>query len=335
MRALTIFIILISVAASGVAHLHGERVSPSLTYWQEKLPTTPIPQLVRELISPDDDDDGKIALNVVDGGMKVDAGMRPRKVGTQGVAPVPLKRCDVAKLYAPTTQMPMDASSCTFLLEKDLVSGTKVSLTFLRERERHFLPRSVADQIPFYSDKLPLALKELNIAPDSVMALAMKETLQACERPAEEGENKFCATSLESLVDLSTSKLGSNRLNVLATNVSKIMSKSVRQEYTIVGVKDVGAAEKDVYYCHSKQYAYAVYYCHKAACTLEAGRRIARVWVKGEEDGRTLEAVAVCHKDTSAWIPNNIPFKALNVKPGTPSICIFVPQGDHLWQTSD
>ncbi|XP_059073421.1 BURP domain-containing protein 3-like [Cryptomeria japonica] len=166
------------------------------------------------------------------------------------------------------------------------------------------------------------------------MGVAMKETLQACERPAEEGENKFCATSLESLVDLSTSKLGSNRLTVLATNVSKIMSKSVRQDYTIVGVKDEGAAEKDVYYWHSKQYAYAVYYSHKSACTLEAGRRIARVWVK-VEDGRTVEAVAVCHKDTSAWIPNNIPFKALNVRLGTPSICLFVPQGDHLWQTAD
>ncbi|XP_059073414.1 uncharacterized protein LOC131874176 [Cryptomeria japonica] len=201
--------------------------------------------------------------------LKVDAGMPPRKVGTQGVAPVPLNRCDVAKLYAPTTQMPMDATSCTFLLEKDLVSGIKVSLTFLRERERRFLQRSVADQIPFSSDKLP-----------SWAWLLRRLCKHAKDLPRR------------------------------------------------------GAAEKDVYYYHSKQYAYAVYYCHKSACTLEAGRRIARVWVKGE-DGRTVEAVAVCHKDTSAWIPNNIPFKALNVKPGTPSICLYVPQGDHLWQTAD
>ena len=31
----------------------------------------------------------------------------------------------------------------------------------------------------------------------------MKETIQECEQPALEGDSRFCATSLESLVDFS------------------------------------------------------------------------------------------------------------------------------------
>ncbi|GLJ15603.1 hypothetical protein SUGI_0256440 [Cryptomeria japonica] len=48
-------------------------------------------------------------------------------------------------------------SLCMLLLEKDLVSGTNVSLTFVQDRKRHFLPRTVADEIPFSSDKLNIA----------------------------------------------------------------------------------------------------------------------------------------------------------------------------------
>ena len=71
-----------------------------------------------------------------------------------------------------------------FLLEKDLRCGTKISQNFSNKQKMRLLPRAVADEIPFSSYKLPLALKELNIAPDSVIALVMKKTIEACERPA-------------------------------------------------------------------------------------------------------------------------------------------------------
>ncbi len=224
-----------------------------------------------------------------------------------------------------------DPSLCMFLLEKDLEVGTKVSLTFVqaasipKSQAKHFLPRIAADKLPFSSDKLSLALKELNVAPNSLAAVVMNETLQACERPAGKGETKFCATS-ESMIDFITSKMGNNRLTILSTKVSK-RSKSVKQEYTIMRVKDEGKEEAaPVYYCHSEEYPYAVYLCHELR-----GARVARVWVKGE-DGRTVEAAAICHMDTSSWNPDHASFKILNVKPGyATSICHFASQREVLW----
>ncbi|XP_059070841.1 BURP domain-containing protein 5-like [Cryptomeria japonica] len=320
-----------SVAAIRAAHLQGERVSwtPSMAYWHEKLPTTPMPEALKELISANDE---KVEVNVGKGGVKVNVGMPPRKVGTQKQAKG-VGRCVAGINYAAITQMPRDISLCMLLLEKDLVGGTKVPLTFLHEsipnsHQKYFLPRAVADEIPFSSDKLSVALKELNIAPDSITALAMKETLQDCESPAMKGETKFCPTSLEAMIDFTTSKLGSNRLTVLATNFSKT-SKSVRQEYTITGVKYESKEDKAVYYCHSSQYPYAVYLCHDLQ-----GTRTARVWVKGE-DGSTVEAAAICHTKTSSWNPDNMVFQVLNVKPGAASICHLARQGDVLWLTAD
>ncbi|RVW61942.1 La protein 1 [Vitis vinifera] len=59
----------------------------------------------------------------------------------------------------------------------------------------------------------PVSLKE-----KSAEAEIIKE-LEACEEPAMEGEARYCATSLESLIYFSTSKLGRN-VNVLTNEVS-------------------------------------------------------------------------------------------------------------------
>ncbi|XP_059073895.1 BURP domain-containing protein 5 [Cryptomeria japonica] len=214
-----------------------------------------------------------------------------------------------------------------FLLEKDLVRGTRKYLSFSNTQKiPKFLPRSVADEIPFSSDKLSAVLRQLNIAPDSVMGLAMKQNLQDCEAPGVKGETKYCATSLESMIDYITSKLGSNGVTVLATNVPKgKTSKSVKHQYSITGVKYESQGEKPVYVCHSIKYPYAVYYCHQLQ-----GTKIARVWVKGE-DGSTAEAPTICHTDTSAWNPKHMAFRVLNVKPGAASVCHFVPENHFVW----
>ncbi|GLJ54975.1 hypothetical protein SUGI_1180290 [Cryptomeria japonica] len=336
---LTVLVLLLAIEA---AALNGERVSPSLTYWHEKLPTTAMPETLKVLISAEDE---KVAVNVGKGGVNVNVG----KGNTPPKAPAPApkgkgKGVGVAVKppvkggggggvsvrtpgkgvgvhvgtqspydynYAADTQMLADPSLSMFLLEKDLHSGTKVSLRLVQEnnpdaQKTQFLPRGVAEQIPFTSDKFSVALKELNVEQDSDMGVAMKETLQECESPAIKGESKYCATSLESMIDYSTSRLGSNHVTVLATNVPKT-AKSMKQEYTIVGVKYVSKpGEKSV------------------------GTRTARVWVKGE-DGSRAEAVAVCHADTSAWNPNHVAFQVLNVKPGAASLCHFIPQDHVVW----
>ncbi|GLJ25092.1 hypothetical protein SUGI_0479920 [Cryptomeria japonica] len=203
--------------------------------------------------------------------------------------------------YAADAQMLADPSLSMFLLEKDLHSGTKVFLRLVQDnnpdaQKTHFFPHGVAEEIPFASSKLSVALRELNVAQDSDMGVAMEETLQECESPAIKGESKFCATSLESMIDYRMSR----------------------------NIPSRGWGEKSVV-CHSQKYAYAVFYCHEAQAT-----RTARVWVKGE-DGTRAEAVVVCHKDTSAWNPSHVAFQVLNVKPGAASLCHFIPQGHVVW----
>eukprot|EP01018_Ginkgo_biloba_P030028 Gb_09779 [translate_table: standard] len=62
-----------------------------------------------------------------------------------------------------------------------------------------------------------------------VCIMDMKETLEDCEQPTICKERKYCATSLESMVNFSTSKLGVH-VNVLAMTVPKQSSKRI---YTI------------------------------------------------------------------------------------------------------
>ncbi|XP_034683290.1 BURP domain protein RD22-like [Vitis riparia] len=116
--------------------------------------------------------------------------------------------------------------------------------------EAMFLPRQVADSIPFSSKKLPKILNRLSVKEKSAETELMKKEIEECEEAAMDGESRFCATSLESLIDFSTSKLG--------RNVNEVKTGS--QEYGFgVGMKNV--ADKSVV-CHKMNYPYAVFYCH-------------------------------------------------------------------------
>ncbi|CDP20906.1 unnamed protein product [Coffea canephora] len=48
-------------------------------------------------------------------------------------------------------------------------------------------------------------------------------------------------------------------------------------------------------------------------------------------DGAKVKAVAVCHRDTSAWNPRHLAFQLLKVKPGTVPICHFLPEDHIVW----
>ena len=51
-------------------------------------------------------------------------------------------------------------------------------------------------------------------------------------------------------------------------------------------------------------------------------------------DGTAVDAVAVCHADTSGWNPKHVAFQVLNVKPGTVPVCHFLPQDHVVWTRS-
>ena len=49
------------------------------------------------------------------------------------------------------------------------------------------------------------------------------------------------------------------------------------------------------------------------------------------KDGTKAKALAVCHKDTSAWNPKHMAFRGLKVKPGAVPICHFLMRENLVW----
>ncbi|KAM0053567.1 putative BURP domain-containing protein [Helianthus debilis subsp. tardiflorus] len=124
-----------------------------------------------------------------------------------------------------------------------------------------------------------------------MVAELMKQTLSLCEHKGIEGEEIFCATSLESVVDFCRAKLG-EKVKVLSAEVNG-KDSAPSQKYKIKLVRKLEATKSLV--CHSQNYAYVVFYCH-----ISVGSRSYAVSLEGK-DGTKVKSVAVCHTDTSKW----------------------------------
>ncbi|OMO54417.1 hypothetical protein COLO4_36492 [Corchorus olitorius] len=182
-----------------------------------------------------------------------------------------------------------------------------------------FLPDQVSKSIPFSSDKLPEILKHFSFETESSEANAMKQAMKACERKAMHGEAMYCATSFESFVDWSVSKLGKN-IKLLSNELEKETKNSVFKIGK--GIQNMGENE---IVCHKMSYPYAVFLCHSIDKTV-----VYKVPLVGI-DGTKVNALAICHKDTSAWDPNHPALLFLKVKPGTVPICHFVVRDTLVW----
>ncbi|XWS73625.1 hypothetical protein CRYUN_Cryun02cG0144600 [Craigia yunnanensis] len=208
-----------------------------------------------------------------------------------------------------------------YFFQKDLLPGTKVILPRLVQKSDRatFLPQQVAESLPLSNDKLPEILKNFSLKAESSGANYVKITVKNCERAEMKGEEKYCATSLESFIDLSVSMLGKN-IQLLSHELGKETKNPL---FTIrKGVRNMG--ENDIV-CHKMKYPYAVYLCHSIKKT-----EVYKVPLV-DIDGTKVNAVAVCHKDTSAWSPNHIAFRVLKVKPGTVPICHFLGRDTIVW----
>ncbi|XP_054819919.1 BURP domain-containing protein 3-like [Prosopis cineraria] len=212
-----------------------------------------------------------------------------------------------------------------FFLEEDMKPGHKMNFHFTQtSNQSSLLPHEVVKSVPFSSSKVAQILKEFSVKPGSTEAKVLKETIEMCEKPGVKGEEKYCATSLESMVDFITLKLGKN-VEALSTEVMKKETK--KQEYTItLGAKKVGEAK--VVVCHKLNYIYALFYCHKTETT------IAYTVPLVGADGTEVKAVSLCHTDTSEWNPKHLAFQVLKVKPGSVLVCHFLPQDNVVWVLS-
>ena len=107
-----------------------------------------------------------------------------------------------------------------FFFEKDLLPGTKMNFHFIKcSNKATFSPQS-EHQIIFSSKNLPDILNHFSVKPGSIEALIIKNTIKRCEAPAIKGEEKYCATSLESMIDFSISKMG-KQVQAISTEVEK------------------------------------------------------------------------------------------------------------------
>ncbi|XP_027182726.1 BURP domain protein RD22-like [Coffea eugenioides] len=327
-------------------------------YWKSKLPNTPMPKAVRDILHSEWLEDKSTSVAVGKGGVNVNTGKgKPAGSGThvgvghQGVgvtAGKPQTNVGVGKggvivhtghkgrpvyvgvtpsrnpfiyVYAATEdQLHDNPNVALFFLKKDLHRGTSMNLQFVKSSNpATFLPRKVADSIPFSSKSIPEIFDKFSVKPESVEAETIKNTIKECEEPGIKGEDKYCATSLESMVDFSTSKLGNN-VQAVSTEAKE---DTKAQKYGIVGVKKLNNNKAVV--CHKQNYAYAVFYCHSTQAT-----EAYEVTLVGA-DGKKAKAVAVCHEDTAKWNPKHLAFQVLKVKPGTVPICHFLPEDHVVW----
>ncbi|KAG2316655.1 hypothetical protein Bca52824_019777 [Brassica carinata] len=344
---LPLICLLVSVSAIA-ADLSPER------YWNTALPNTPIPNSLRHLFTPDFTDEKSTNVQVGKGGVNVNTG---KGKGTHvsvsgGKGPgggvgvhtgKPGKRTDVGvgkggvivhtrhkgkPVYvASKTQLHDDPKAALFFLEKDMVPGKEMNLRFNAEDgydgKTAFLPRGEAETMPFESEKFSEILKTFSVKPGSGEAEMMKKTIEECEAKRVGGEEKYCATSLESMVDFSVSKLGKDHVRAVSTEVAQKNAPMQRYIIAAAGVKKLSDDKSVV--CHKQKYPFAVFYCHKAMMT-----SVYAVPLEGE-NGLRAKAVAVCHKNTSAWNPNHLAFKVLKVKPGTVPVCHFLPETHVVW----
>ncbi|KAM3189475.1 hypothetical protein ACQJBY_068022 [Aegilops geniculata] len=186
-----------------------------------------------------------------------------------------------------------------------------------------FLPRQVADSVPFTTAALPGVLAMFGIASDTATVGSMEATLRACESPSIAGESKFCATSLEALVERAMGVLGTRDIRPVTSTLPR--AGAPLQTYTVRAVQPVEGGPVFVA-CHDEAYPYTVYRCHTTGPS-----RAYMVDMEGARGGDTVTIATVCHTDTSLWNPEHVSFKLLGTKPGGTPVCHLMPYGHIIW----
>lgn len=223
----------------------------------------------------------------------------------------------------------IDPSLRVFFLMDDLKLGKSMTVSFprrdLSSSSPKFLPKEEADSIPFSLKKLPNLLQRFSFSQNSPQAKAMEDTLKECEVPPIKGETKYCATSSEGMLDFVQGIMGENTQFKVLSTTHFSNSTPLLQKYTILDAPQEVAAPKMVA-CHTMPYAYAIFYCHYTT----SKSKVFRVSLGGE-NGDRVEAIAVCHLDTSEWSPSHVSFRVLGILPGTSPICHFFPSDNLVW----
>ncbi|XP_027911097.1 protein RAFTIN 1B-like isoform X2 [Vigna unguiculata] len=219
-----------------------------------------------------------------------------------------------------------EAFKVGFFALTDLHVGNVMTLQFPIGEVSQFLPRKEADSIPFSTSQLPSVLQLFSIPEDSPEAVAMRGTLEQCEGEPITGETKICATSLESMLEFVSTTIGSETKCDILTTTLPTTAGAALQKFTILEVSEDINAPKWVA-CHPLPYPYAIYYCH----SVDTESKAFKVLLGSENGENKVEALGICHLDTSDWDPNHIIFRQLGIKAGQDPVCHFFLVKHLLW----
>ncbi|PHU02838.1 hypothetical protein BC332_28089 [Capsicum chinense] len=216
-----------------------------------------------------------------------------------------------------------------FFREKMLKRGTIMPMPDIQDKmpKRSFLPRVIASKLPFSTSKIDELKKIFHAGDDSQMGKMIGDALAECERSPSAGETKRCVSSIEDMIDFSTSVLGQNVVIRTTENI-----KGSKRDIMIGSVKGIngGKVTKSVS-CHQSLFPYLLYYCHSVPKV--------RVYEADIFDpnskAKINHGVAICHVDTSAWGANHGAFIALGSGPGKIEVCHWIFENDMTWTVAD
>ncbi|CAL5038177.1 unnamed protein product [Urochloa decumbens] len=190
------------------------------------------------------------------------------------------------------------------------------------------LPRHEANSLPFSTKRLDDILAMFTPA-SRAMADEIRWTLDTCEHPRPvPGENAGCATSLESLAKLPAALLGTRNVRAISGDmpVDPAGTMARRGRYNVTAVQKLSESPVAAV-CHDLTYPYAVFYCHTTNPTAAY-----LVTLEAEDSAApAMEALAVCHLDTSQWSPRQPFLVAHNLRPGDVAVCHFLSKLSIVW----
>ncbi|KAJ7528446.1 hypothetical protein O6H91_15G004300 [Diphasiastrum complanatum] len=188
-----------------------------------------------------------------------------------------------------TSQSELFERDNVFFPEETLGNGRQVMLPDLHDPVpmKAFLPRSLAVKFPFSCEGLEDLDNMLNISKHSNMSYNMAMVIKACETPSGEGQIKRCITSVEDMLEMVASTIGSH--------VEVLSEPSIQGSQELVTVIEVKVTSStSPLSCHSFVFPFGVYYCHYLK-----GSEVFNLTLKSEQ-GTVFERSAVCH----AWSPS-------------------------------
>ena len=311
--------------------------SPSISLWSSVLPNVPLPETLRQALSPlEDSTTAERFANAVAHGAVFpstsalfckEAGLICDENFQISAYSTPASKRGENQVKAPGIKSINDLQF-DFFLEEDLVKGASMKLSENLHDPipmRPFLPRMVADSLPALTTaNLPKLRQTFNIADKTSMSTMMGTATYLCENPALPGEQFDCPATLSAMAQFVVSQLGSN-VEALSTSGAPATAPANQAPVQIVDFTKRSLAEGEhILICHSLMFPSALYYCHHVT-----GTKVVQASLLGADES-LIQAVGICHMDTSLWATEHPAFAALNIPRGAEA-CHWASENDIVW----